>query len=198
MRPDGRLAYPARYVRPGHLTAAAWNRLVERRRSPGVGLPGAVFCVEAWRARAEKCGLSPGIYPGLSSDRMRIRPSVRCGPLSYRPARSCSAGPGSRSASSGGRGSPGPCSSRPPARSRATIVGSRRVMAARSLFSSVYLSIVCWGLAMVGVGLTARRTTMGWPVVRPPVMPPALFEVEDHLAVRRRASGRCPDSRSCP
>ena len=35
------------------------------------------------------------------------------------------------------------------------------IMADSCLFSSVYLSIVCCGLAIVGVGLTARRTTTG-------------------------------------
>ena len=60
---------------------------------------------------------------------------------------------------------------------RATMVGSRRVTALS--VASVERRPCRWcaaSLAMVGVGLTARRTTMAWPVVRPPVMPPALLE----------------------
>ena len=42
---------------------------------------------------------------------------------------------------------------------------------------------VCWGREMDGVGLTARRSVRGMPLVMPPRMPPAWLVVRDHAAV---------------
>ena len=71
------------------------------------------------------------------------------------------------------------------ARTRWAMQGSWRPEAARvtSVFSRK--STVSCSLPMVGVGRTAQRNKTGMPLVRPPLMPPALF-----VAVTTRPSAR--------
>ncbi len=76
----------------------------------------------------------------------------------------------------------------------ATMVGLRPVIAASTLFSNVYLSMVLCGSSMVGVGFTTSRATMGWPVVSPPVMPPALLELKKTFPPSARRARPIPAS----
>jgi len=72
---------------------------------------------------------------------------------------------------------------------------SRRVIAANVLFSSVYLSMVCCCLSIVGVGFTASLIIISCPVDNPPVIPPALLDSKTTLPFPH-ASGHYLENRS--
>ena len=126
---------------------------------------------------------SPCGAPAVATDWSRTESGIL---LTAAAARAAVAGHTARDGAAGDRRAPAPSSPRRPARRGCRRRGRGGPWSTISV-SLPWRSIVRRGVRIDDVGLTAKRTTIGWPVEMPPRMPPAWFDRNTRLAVRRRS-----------